>query len=650
MEQNCYLCAKFRPLEDYQSYIQALPSDTEWIVPFVNLVDEALLKGKAVYVIAVARKMARLLEYYIQIDNKLRDCLENKNVQYITEHAIPLVLPFIDSSRSEIIILDDLIVMGDTVDTISEQAYYITGIRPYIIAIGATEKAVRTPRYGNLVFPINHADNTIRNLLEDSLIPAFTARNSWNIIKLKKPIDLEFTILKVKTHLASNVIAEHLEDKLREVFPNDLIYSINHHIPGSDDCSFSVTVTLNRSIRRLPNNDFAKIRFFAGDGELRVVCYAPNIWEEPVIKDLVRYNTPELNRCWDEFIQIIEKTGEKKALVIDDVSESILEQHYLSRRDFTHVVWANYLLSFDVVMILKGCISKITEWVSLGSSEMEICKSDLIWLIGEDLSNKIQPLLNEVLRHDATSCHVWYELTSEERNLIPSSIIPMEGRTQYEETVQKDCYLSGNIPVALSLIYYRLWSMFGLIDNRKREDRVQVGESFDSLQYKISRSFNNIAPEDIKCEIHKWIDTRIDLGIVVPKYEASLPRLGYKVWRRYFRAGEREDRILDAARFFAVFSKRIELEGSVTIDDFIKNWIGAFNQCNEETGCQMTLDDFSNGFLRTGLDGTWCSNLWVYLVLCGVFTLVDKQSWDTVTIDTSKDYDVLSKATALFNI
>ena len=90
-----------------------------------------------------------------------------------------------------------------------------------------------------------------------------------------------------------------------------------------------------------------------------------------------------------------------------------------------------------------------------------------------------------------------------------------------------------------------MWEEIGNIPNKTSEDRIRVGETYDSL-YKALEQF--YPDKTLKKQIHRWIDTSIDLGSVVPKYEYQVSPLRNRMWRRCCKSGEREDRMTDIAK------------------------------------------------------------------------------------------------------
>ena len=148
------------------------------------------MEGRSVVVIAIARKMARLLEYYRKTDSYLESLFDKSQFSstfnyIITEHAIPLCLAQVNQQKKDIIILDDLIISGDTVESVTENVYHLTGIKPNIIAMAATYPTNYKFQFGQVLYPvICESKHKNPDIIDKEDIPAFTSKNNWNIISL----------------------------------------------------------------------------------------------------------------------------------------------------------------------------------------------------------------------------------------------------------------------------------------------------------------------------------------------------------------------------------------------------------------------------------------------------------------------------------
>lgn len=628
-------------------YVNILNTTDGWICSLKAVIDKAIDVSKRVVVIAIARKMARLLEYYIQCNSTLNNCLKNNpDVTVITEHAIPFCLYNARKEDTEVVILDDMIVYGDTVETVYENVLCYTGIRAKIIAMAASDRFRLSLLKKNVVHP-NLSQLPNPDVLSDSVIPAFTARNSWNIVSLCHPIDLEHTILRVRIKNTGDVIqfAKTMKKSLSMVFPDATVYIISHKIPYSDKVACSVSLVFRTEDSNVINSDFSKLRFFISEDELRIVSYSPNIWETPILEDdfIALFNTSGLSDIWRRLSDLLKSSSLISALSEDEELDRMsIEQDFKNRVELSAVVMANYLVSFDSLCLKKQLIEKAVNEVLGESPSFEIAEQDISLIVGQSLTKEIIPQLRNAFIN-AVSEVKFIDRTTLRPEILRKPLLPMFPETKYMEERILDIYTQINVDASLSLIFNRLTAEYGLVDKR-REDRIKVGESFDSIYNSLSLHYKD---NRLYEALHRWIDSRIDLGVVVPKYEFFMGPLGYKIWRRYFRAGEKEDILKDVARVavMIIFEKFGEREFDFT--DFVDEVIPMIEKLNVLSDGQADLDWFSDGLFLSGYDNQYF-NLWVYLVRLGVVRAISFPDLKSAFIETDDNGSPLFVSTAIF--
>ena len=88
------------------------------IVDLQNRISE-LSDGQSLYIIALARKMPRFIQRILRHLNDTGDyksveawkkIMDDKRVIFITEHAIPFVFKGLNSQKTEVLVLDDVVV------------------------------------------------------------------------------------------------------------------------------------------------------------------------------------------------------------------------------------------------------------------------------------------------------------------------------------------------------------------------------------------------------------------------------------------------------------------------------------------------------------------------------------------------------------
>lgn len=646
------------------TYIVPLGSDTLWTKYLCRLVESSISRGLNVVIIVIARKMARLFEYYTLNNPHLKNLLENNSdsISVITEHAIPTTLSGASSEDTEVFVIDDFIVYGDTVETISENVYFLSGIKPKIIAIGASQKANVKPMAGDLVFPNPKAENSEEKscIISSKQIYAFTARNSHNILSLKKPIDLEHTIFEMSlTKLQYASAIANMKDWAREVFPNSIVYEIRHKIPNTQDEAVSITVCMDPYIERIRNNDFNKFRFFIGDSKLRIVSYSPNIWEDnELLSDNELFTYSELNVAWKEYCSELNNIIFTQRTKENDVFEGMFERQFKLRLELCRVVWANYLKSFENALIFKDELERlatkiiIVETPGLTDSNvqsqnlLEIDQSNLEWLLGKKLRPVIYKLLRDSLFRDVSDCIV---SRSSDYGLESNSLLPENELERYNSEKASLALMCPSVDTTLSLIFHKLWTEYGLINYKDGEERIRIGENFQSLAKYLRPIYNST---ELNENINRWIDERIDLGIVVPKYEYTYATLGRRIWRRYFRPGEREDVMVDVARICTILANDIYGSSPISFEEFAQLLVPELNQICEESNNQISLKYFYKGLFQKGYNNSSDNIpniLWPYLILLKAFDLSSPLSWKESKV-ARKDNEIILAGSPIYSI
>ena len=141
---------------------------------------------------------------------------------------------------------------------------------------------------------------------------------------------------------------------------------------------------------------------------------------------------------------------------------------------------------------------------------------------------------------------------------------------------------------------------------------------------------------DLIIEIHKWIDEKVDLGIVIPKYEQSSDPQGRNYWKRYFRAGENEDTFIKLAReclyeldnYNEVFTKQS------FISEVLPKVINRIRYIKQER--LFSLMDFMQYDVDTEITPDRVSQrIWSYLLNVPIFEII-KQDGDIQEYKISK--------------
>lgn len=553
------------------------PELKKWAQELTNVIrlSNDNIANKHVVIVALARKMPRLLEFFDKIKLfeedqeesqlsglKLQSIFNLKDIDIITEHAIPFYLTTCDLEKTNVIVLDDFIVYGASSELVAESVYYITGKRPVVLALGHKEKPLES------TFACANLSN-YRRVIEPKLLSNFTTTNSYRILSLNKPLDMEYTILSVKVD--KNILEDlhGFVENVKSIFKTEngfTVYRTKHTIPFEFDNqskkntnSTNVTVCYTPTNSKRGNNDFTKLRFYIDKEEVQIACYAPNILDEKELTEdnpLFLGSIEGLITCWNNVCRSIPISTAIQTKLPNDIWRIFSSQTYSSAEILSKVVWANYLSSFANVVLVKDNLSQLFRHYLTGSTDLtwNVNERDISYLIGPKLCKGITKELQEIFKNTKINTAD----SNYKKNNYKSAlyIVPDIYLKDYDETVSSHIKYSKDVREALSLIFTNMHYNIGLFigpihstSNPPMLERYQFGETYDSLYDKLWPRYYSLGEENLRLRIHEWIDEKVDLGVVVPKYESSQDEEGRTIWRRYFRAGENEDSYMLLIRY-----------------------------------------------------------------------------------------------------
>lgn len=625
--------------------------DFDWINRLEKFILEAREDNKIPVIVALARKMQRFLKWCHTSDRcllkekilKLHIYDESQTV-LITEHAIPIVIPECKPETHSIVILDDLIIYGNSIEIVAENIYYYTGIKPSYIAMGKTERALSIP------FATDFGIGT--PVIYDKDLSLFTTRNSLAILSLQHPIDLEYCILSFKLgESQTNTIRQFLLEYAKKVFPAPYfaVYETKHTTYGKDCSNVTICKLTDDNTLFYHNSDFNKLRIFVSSGEIKIVSYAPNIlYENELSENSSLFSGTDFADLWRIVYQKIENnTNAEEGLDPNSFWEGIVRKEYEHRKQLTKVIWANYLSSYNNILCLKGKINNLLTMLGVKCNPKAL--QDLKLLIGSKLGNVIDDQL--IRLYETENVRLLADHYADQY-IANAALIPEEFKEAYDSENSLRAYYSTNIREALSHIFTNMHHAIGLpritIKDSHILARRRFGECFNSLYSFLSEYFSSTQYEsriDIIIDIHKWVDEKVDMGIVIPKYESNIDQYGRNYWKRYFRAGENDDSYIKLARLCAKETStwlKEQKRSTFTKQEFISKVLvdiidNILVQSNEEI---FSLKDFMQHNINTNITADRVSQkIWSYLLNLRIFAATT-----TIYNDTQEyivDYDRL---------
>lgn len=501
-----------------------------WLITFTKLILELEGQGQEIVPVAMSRKMPRLIEWM------KKDSTDSflHNLQFVSEHVLPYTLRHFDPKKQSMVIVDDAIYYGSTINLITGYIREIASIKPYVCPIAVSDVIDELP----------HAEmrRQEENVIKENNIPYFTTQNAKNIISLSRPIDVEFPILRFDIS-GANKFEEELDKALEECFENADVYMIEHQMEIDNRWevirSYNILPKKGTTYDRW-NKDFCKMRVFVSKQEIQVVAYAPGFLSEKALSaDQLLFSDSRVQDLWTGI-----KTSEMAELPeiegVNSFAKRIRETYEIQCAR-SKIVWANYLASFLYLLEQKDSLCKAISKV-YGKSVIlspKIHREDLQLLLPSELVCSVTTSLNSYFKEGPAVGSTFYGIHSE--TLANQELIPEECENEYLERKRKGLQRCSVANEALSHIFsnQHFYINDGKLGNNylQRTQRLRFGITYTALEKNLAFP---IGINGLWKSIHQWIDKNIDEGTVKPKYERMMLD-GNAYWLRMFRAGENED-------------------------------------------------------------------------------------------------------------
>jgi hypothetical protein len=180
-------------------------------------------------------------------------------------------------------------------------------------------------------------------------------------------------------------------------------------------------------------------------------------------------------------------------------------------------VWANYLFSLSAFIRCKANIE------SAGTLKFEVDYSDLSLILGNELAKEIEPRLNQLILSN--------EVSPSKRELlkIPACMINPGLLGSYKIQKYRVVFNERTVEGALN----RIFGLLRYISSRSSgtEGFVTPQETYESIFEALSMRFDL---SEIVGDVYKWVDQKVDEGVIIPRYERVAGANGFHYWRRFF--------------------------------------------------------------------------------------------------------------------
>jgi hypothetical protein len=296
---------------------------------------------------------------------------------------------------------------------------------------------------------------------------------------------------------------------MKKAFPQCIQYQVRH---SSSD---NYVVVLEEETHKLYNNDFAKLRFYMDNETMKVVSFSPNVLAEYNLRQKNLFENPLYNRLWEK---VWSKVYHKEL----DTEEC---QAQSSRAYRTLIVWANYLYSLSSFL-------RNRKYLFVESDvEFKVELKDLTLILGENMAEEVLPDINTIIQDGEVSP------STKEFLEVPVCLIDDRISKAYAYKKYTIADNAHSVDAALHDIFKMAGNLLKSPELHTADLNIvtPIQESFSSL----IESVKTVPTDSVNVSeaVYRWIDTEIDEGRVVPRYERVKDKAGNTYWKRYFKYG-----------------------------------------------------------------------------------------------------------------
>lgn len=503
-----------------------------------DLIERLVSEDKTVYIISLSRKMPRIITWAERLAEptaqRLRDALSR--CVYTTELAIPIVFHGrLDPQKNSILILDDVIINGETVSNTCSDIHYVTGIKPDFWCFCVYKHALmpldanKAHLYSNELYTELEAANVLHSI-------------SSIISENELPTDLEFPILHIPRSSGSLSADDFTED-----FTSDLrAYRLPDALAEAPRSIVPSWTLLTTGIGGydMQATELEKARLFIYDDEYRLTLFAPTTLTENLLRESDLYTDPLYNRIWQTVGNAIRSCCPVGRQTTDGFGR--VDSQFAYHRDRLRAITANYLFSLSTMLLrYRSLRESMTEDGIRKAEQMRlaarISASDLALLFGPGVAKRILPDLQAIVHNDIIS------MRPIEFGTLPDTYAPEEYLTEYigQKVMLANNAEGHNLPKTILRMFaeaYRIvgkdkHDAFSSINAEKTIHETIHGLADVLIGAALFRSeiLDEQKKTKIQREINRLLDLYIDMGIVIPRYQRVYnSSREYLYWRRYF--------------------------------------------------------------------------------------------------------------------
>lgn len=495
----------------------------EGVYKLINTIRDCKNRNEEVLLVTVSRRMPHILFWYksCRATQQERDILDQ--VEIVTEIALPFIRLDSRHRKVNVFVIDDVVSTGRTMRYVTQLTQDMTGVRNYQVFIFFCDSHITESsgwKDDNRIYVSHYYSGKDNKRMIVDFVSTIIARTL--------PIDVTYPLIYPALE-AGDLTAGILKSLFRDPrgsetdnYATDVEYRMITVADGEDKAekesgNISYTSLLPSEISGSLNNDFAKIRTYRRLGEYVVVPMAPNILSDSDLTNPGLFENREYSHIWKIALDSVDSRYLEE---YNSLESGALSKERVRNRSFRSLVsFANYLYSlssFNRITGQKECAETMS---------FSLRREDLELIVGSDLAGIIIGPLQNILDRKLVSPRA-HRKFNVERTFIP-------------EIYTKEYTLSKYMCVSQESLEDDLMAIFQNAKQKRKKfpailvDEMEYGvegimESFEALEETLI-----IKDYERKVAINRWVDRKIDEGLIVSRY-ANVGS-GNRYWRRFFR-------------------------------------------------------------------------------------------------------------------
>lgn len=491
----------------------------------ISTIRDCKNRNEDVLLVTVSRRMPHILFWFksCRATPQEREILEQ--VDIVSEIALPFIKHYPRHTKVNVFVIDDVVVTGRTIQYVTKLTQDITGVQDYRVFVFFCDSHISGAsewENDNRIY-VSHFYTGKEN---KKMIVDFIS----TIITRTLPIDVSYPLLypdKNNDEVTLDVLKKLFDDSQgrdADHYASEVEYRMSLHTGEETSTekrtrNRSYTFLLPSEISGSLNNDFAKIRTYVRLGENIAVPMAPNILSDSDLTNPELFENREYRNIWITALDSIDNDYLEKYDPLDPEARS--KERVRNRTFRSLATFANYLYSLSSFNRITGQNDIEKHW------RFSIRKEDLDLIVGTDLARTIIGPLQELLDKKLISPR------SHRKFNIGTTFIP--------EIYTKDYILTKYICIFHDSPEENLMAIFRNAGKMTKEcpplliEDLEYGvegimESMEALENVLF-----IRDYERKVMINRWIDRKIDEGMIVSRYAYVVGDNGNRYWRRFFR-------------------------------------------------------------------------------------------------------------------